>query len=735
EYSIVYLKDAPSSLPALGSLGQVLDRDALSALVETTPEQTSGLISTYRTARLHARGFRLAEALARGARQAEEQRAATHDPRIQALVDGVNKTRMQARVQEMQNMGSRRSEDGTGVTAQHWLEQQFQALGYTDVSTFSYNAWSDCVIAVKPGVATPEQIYVIGGHYDSYSWSGAAPGADDNASGTVGVLEAAQLMAAEQFNSTIYFIAWSGEEQGLVGSDAWCDWAWNAGLDLRGYVNLDMEGYRSGVADLDIISDAASTWMRDLVFEIAPLYVPTLPLVDGFLSGGSSDHASFWAHGWPALFLFEDSDNYSPYIHSSSDVIGTSLNDFQFMEDNIQVAIALLATMAQPFTIGIQHTPLADQPGGVDPYPIVATVVAAQPLVADSTRVWYRTDGSAWHSALLAPTGGMNTFAGFIPAQPAGSFVEYYLRARDQSGAVAVDPSGAPASSHAFDVGLDLAWSDDFELDRGWTVGAPGDNATSGLWLRADPVGTDYQPEDDHTVDPGHVCFVTGNGAVGGGNGDQDVDGGKTTLTSPIIDLSGAARAKLGYWRWYVDETRYDDDFYVYLSNDGGTNWTLLERVLDSVRPFTQAQFRDLETVLPLTGQMRLRFVAEDVSGASLVEAALDDVTIRAFFPAEVALESVAPARLALSAPRPNPGSGDVAMNLVLPTRSAVTVSLHDPSGRRVRSLLEKTLDAGVHPLNWRVTEEGGRDLPAGVYFIVARAGAETARRSWVHLR
>ncbi|MBK8232351.1 MAG: hypothetical protein IPK72_17640 [Candidatus Eisenbacteria bacterium] len=71
---------------------------------------------------------------------------------------------MQARVQEMQNMGSRRSEDGTGVTAQHRLEQQFQALGYTDVSTFSYNAWSDCVIAVKPGVATPEQIYVIGGH-------------------------------------------------------------------------------------------------------------------------------------------------------------------------------------------------------------------------------------------------------------------------------------------------------------------------------------------------------------------------------------------------------------------------------------------------------------------------------------------------------------------------------------------------------------------------------------------
>ncbi|MBK8232348.1 MAG: hypothetical protein IPK72_17625 [Candidatus Eisenbacteria bacterium] len=111
-----------------------------------------------------------------------------------------------------------------------------------------------------------------------------------------------------------------------------------------------------------------------------------------------------------------------------------------------------------------------------------------------------------------------------------------------------------PASSHAFDVGLDLAWSDDFRARPRLDGRAPRNNATSGLWLR-DPVGTDYQRKTTAPSIQG-MALRDRQRAVGGGNGDQDVDGRKTTLTSPIIDLSGAARAKLGYWRWYVDETR-----------------------------------------------------------------------------------------------------------------------------------------------------------------------------------
>ena len=79
--------------------------------------------------------------------------------------------------------------------------------------------------------------------------------------------------------------------------------------------------------------------------------------------------------------------------------------------------------------------------------------------------------------------------------------------------------------------------------DPDWAIGAADDAADSGIWVRADPVGTVYngiavQPEDDHTPAPGVACFVTGNGAVGGAAGDADVDHGCTTLFSPVFDLS-----------------------------------------------------------------------------------------------------------------------------------------------------------------------------------------------------
>jgi hypothetical protein len=103
-------------------------------------------------------------------------------------------------------------------------------------------------------------------------------------------------------------------------------------------------------------------------------------------------------------------------------------------------------------------------------------------------------------------------------------------------------------------------WSDDAEIDRAWTLGLTGDTATSGRWERSDPVGTTYgtppqqvQPEDDCTAPPAHICFVTGNGTVGGAAGANDVDGGMTTLLSPAFNVEGATSATLTYWRWYTN--------------------------------------------------------------------------------------------------------------------------------------------------------------------------------------
>lgn len=727
-YFLVYLQATTPGAASISQLGKVLHADAVSAVLEVSPGGEDALTTAYRTARIQSRTLRLSEGLAKAAIEQRSLRTVTHDPAIQAMVDAVDIITMSTKVNDLVAFGTRKSTTTGGVQAQNYLVAQFQALGYSDVTTFDYNSYCDNVIAVKPGVATPDRIYVIGGHYDSISNVTAAPGADDNASGTAGVLEAARVLASRSFESTIYFIGWSGEEQGLVGSDAWCDWAVQQGLDIRGYINLDMEGYLSTPRDLDVLSNTGSTWLRNLVFELVPLYVPTLSLIDGFLTSGSSDHASFWDHGYAALFFFEDSDNYSPYIHTANDVVGTSLNNYQFMKENVQAAVATMATLAVPFTLTVDHTPLSDTPNTADPYLVTARIIAAAPLLADSLQVFYRT-GGGFIPVRLDPTGSPGEYAAEIPAQPTGTLVQYYLRARDEAGHVKTDPAGAPGEAHAFMTGIEVAFADDFESDQGWTVGAAGDAATTGIWLRADPVGTAYQTEDDHTPDPGHLCFVTGNGAVGGGAGDQDVDGGRTSLISPLIDLSGATWARLSYERWYVDATSLDDDFWVYLSNDGGTTWTLLEQVTDTQVPWTTANFADLGQVLPLTSQMRLKFAAEDLGSGSLVEAALDDLVITAVYSSPDAAPEETPgaasASVRLLPMQPNPAPGATRVGFTQPAAGPVSLDLFDAGGRHVRSLARGHRPAGAQTVTWDGRDDSGHRVGAGVYLVRLEASGQ----------
>ena len=173
----------------------------------------------------------------------------------------------------------------------------------------------------------------------------------------------------------------------------------------------------------------------------------------------------------------------------------------------------------------------------------------------------------------------------------------------------------------------------DNESDEGWTVGAPDDTATTGIWERVDPVGTDAQPEDDHTV-AGTLCYVTGQGSVGGGLGENDVDGGKTTLVSAPLDLSGMGDPTVGYWRWYSNDkgaSPGEDVFLVDVSADGGVTWIEVERVgptgPDTVGGWIYHSFRVSDFVTP-GPDLRLRFVAADDGAGSIVEAAVDDVTV-----------------------------------------------------------------------------------------------------------
>ena len=105
-----------------------------------------------------------------------------------------------------------------------------------------------------------------------------------------------------------------------------------------------------------------------------------------------------------------------------------------------------------------------------------------------------------------------------------------YFSAATTAGQLRTEPADAPASPFSLTVGEQIGvFADDFETAAGWTVGAPGDTATSGLWIRAEPVESGAQPGFDNPAGDGSLCYITGNAAPGAGVGVNDVDGGATT--------------------------------------------------------------------------------------------------------------------------------------------------------------------------------------------------------------
>lgn len=269
------------------------------------------------------------------------------------------------------------------------------------------------------------------------------------------------------------------------------------------------------------------------------------------------------------------------------------------------------------------------------------------------------------------------------------------------------------------------AFVDNAENDLGWTIGAAGDNAASGIWVRADPVGTTYngqqcQPENDHTEDPGHICWVTGNGSVGGAAGEQDVDGGKTTLLSPVFDLEGASSATVGYWRWYTNNlgNNPSEDYWDVDATADGVNWVHLEHTMTSQNSWTYQEF-DLGSRIPLTDRVQLRFVAQDLTNNSLLEAAVDDfmLDVERGAPTD-APDWVVSGESGLVSVRPNPFNPRTSITVRFAAATRADLSLFDVAGRKVRTLLNGPAAAGETTLLFDGRDDRGGDVPSGIYFL-----------------
>lgn len=275
----------------------------------------------------------------------------------------------------------------------------------------------------------------------------------------------------------------------------------------------------------------------------------------------------------------------------------------------------------------ISHTPLEDTHVTANPYAVTAHIISTEGNVpADSCHVIYRVDGGDFLSAGMSAGGDADHFTGYIPARAGCSRVEYYIYAADDQGYGASHPEEAPSDLHAFLVAYGVVFEDDLETDKGWTVGAADDGATTGIWERCDPEGTDAQPEDDHTPAPGAMAYIT-RCAAGSHQGSYDVDDGKTTLLSPVFDLTGYADVTLSYYRWYSNDKGGEpgtDYWVVEITDDGWTTRAVLESTNVSGLGWDRRDF-NLGDYVNLTDRVQARFIASDYDPGSLVEAGVDD--------------------------------------------------------------------------------------------------------------
>ena len=320
-------------------------------------------------------------------------------------------------------------------------------------------------------------------------------------------------------------------------------------------------------------------------------------------------------------------------------------NDLAIIEAFAEHGITLLATTV------VEHSESLEAMVPDETITIEADMFVDFPVYLGDFTMFYRTaPGATWTPTLMSEVSG-TLYSADIPAQPAGTIIEYYFVVTDIYGGVAVTkPKEASAASdpnlpYFSLVGYTVQETEDFDNTFGdWAIDPFGtDEATTGIWTVDDPIQTEdgsyiNQPGFDNTPGPSALCAFTGNAPAADGLGANDVDGGATSLQSPFFDASIYDDTVFTYYRWFANDAPTsanpgNDAWQVFITNNG-TDWVRVERTFTSDNSWRRNAVRISDYVTP-SEEVALLFVAQDsvipsaeLTGGSLVEAAIDDLQL-----------------------------------------------------------------------------------------------------------
>jgi hypothetical protein len=379
------------------------------------------------------------------------------DPRIYDLVAAVSADRLGADIQALVDFGTRHTMSDTvsetrGIgAARRWIKAQFDEVSAAcgdclEVSFQRYMQAGDPdsripvdteivnVLAVIRGTVHPNRYVIMSGDIDSRVSDGLdfesdSPGANDNASGMAGAIEAARVLVAHEFGSTIVLVGLSGEEQGLFGGRHMAEVAQAEGWNIAGVLNNDMIGNIEGVDGViqnnsfRVFSeptpanesdrargmrrfaggevDGISRQLARYVDRITSTYMTNLEAtmiyrLDRFGRGGH--HRPFNDLGFPGVRIMETHENYTRQHQDLREEDGIAYGDviegvnFDYARKLTSVNVATLAALAwappKPAEVTIA--------GAVRPSTTLRWLAVDSPLLAGYKLYWRDTTAPQW---------------------------------------------------------------------------------------------------------------------------------------------------------------------------------------------------------------------------------------------------------------------------------------------------------------------------------------------------
>jgi hypothetical protein len=548
---------------------------------------------------------------------------------LETLAEMVRQDSLTSYLEMLQSFDGRFVNTPSNAASRDWLVNKFNEFGYDSIFIDSFSATLDNelkygqnIIACKVGSELPHHQIIVGAHRDSYPEE--SPGADDNGSGTVAVLEMARVLKDIDMRLTIIFALFDAEEPGMIGSQYYANRAHYAGDSIVFMLNMDMIGDHENTDSTRVFWGGDSTYAflyRSLADSLEAIQINA-----GLVESARSDHWPFKEYGYSHVYAAEAL--FSPVYHSTND--STTYISFDYLTRMTRAS--LVTTYVADGTYQPQPQLLFSYPSGLPHhlFPNLPTTVevriegyAGGVMVEGSALMHYSIDGGEYQSLPLNHIDG-DRYAAFFPSFACGDHITYYFTAEETSAGMVYGGTSEEPFMAGIAAESSVVFEDDFETNKGWTVTT--DALYNYRWERAIPNQGGMRGDAPTDYDNSGYCYVTGVGYFAA------IHEGTTTLTSPVFSIRDGD-GLVNYARWYFNAMSYqtpEDTFRVYISNDNGESWTLAETVgpVDEANGgWHEHSFWVSDFVAP-SAQMRLKSEASDLVEYSDIEAAVDAVRI-----------------------------------------------------------------------------------------------------------